>query len=175
MAMGIQGTSRIEEIALELIRERQHLGSLPKEVTILGYSMGGLTAFEMAKWLENNGVTVKKLIILDKTAQPEPGNKIKRVSLKAELIEIAKQIASDESDYDRIIKYLKSHEQMIESYQQNGVLNCPIEVYYCSNGFEEIDFLKWKRFTKENVNLTKIEKCSHYEIPKIWNDLNLIF
>jgi non-ribosomal peptide synthetase component F/surfactin synthase thioesterase subunit/acyl carrier protein len=175
MAMGIQGTSRIEEIAMELIRERQHLGTLPKEVTILGYSMGGLTAFEMAKWLENNGVRVKKMIILDKTAQPEPGNKIKRVSLKAELIEIAKQIASDDDDYARIIAYLKSHEQMIESYQQNGVLNCPIDVFYCSNGFEEIDFLKWKRFTKENVSLTKIDKCSHYEIPKIWNDLNLIF
>ncbi|MFM7683138.1 MAG: thioesterase domain-containing protein, partial [Bacteroidota bacterium] len=175
LAAGAEESTRIEEIALELIRERKQVGSLPKEVTILGYSMGGLTAFEMAKWLQDNGVNVKRLIILDKTAQPEPGNIIKRVSLKTELIEIAKQIASDETDFERIISYLKIHEQMIEAYQQSGSLNCPIDVFYCSDGFPESDFLKWSRFTKQKVNLTKIDNCSHYEIPKIWNDLNLIF
>ena len=64
---------------------------------------------------------------------------------------------------------------MIEEYQQSGYLNCPVDIYYCSDGFQEIDFLKWQRFTKQNINLTKIKKCSHYEIPKIWNNLNLIF
>lgn len=175
MAMGVEESTRIEEIAMELIRERKQVGSLPKKVTILGYSMGGLTAFEMAKWLEENGVTVKKLIVLDKTAQPEPGMKIKRVNLKSELIEIAKQIASDETDFERITSYLKRHEDLIEFYQQNGVLNCPIDVFYCSDGFRENDFLKWQRFTKKKINLTKIKNCSHYEIPKIWNDLNLNF
>lgn len=174
-SMGINGPTRIEEVAMELIQERLMSGELPSEITLLGYSMGGLTAFEMAKWLENNGVNIKRLIILDKTAQPEPGNIIKRVSLKTELIEIAKQIASDETDFERIISYLKIHEQMIEVYQQSGCLNCPIDVFYCSDGFPESDFLKWQRFTKQKVNLTKIDKCSHYEIPKIWNDLNLIF
>lgn len=174
-AMGINSSSRIEEIARELIQERQTMGKLEQDVTILGYSMGGLIAFEMAKWLENHGVKVKKLIILDKTAQPEPGNKIKRLNLKSELIEIAKKIAADDLDFERIQTYLKSHEQMIEEYQQSGYLNCPVDIYYCSDGFQEIDFLKWQRFTKQNINLTKIKKCSHYEIPKIWNNLNLIF
>ena len=175
LALGINGSSRIEEIARELIHERQTMGKLPNQVTILGYSMGGLTAFEMAKWLENNGVIVDRLIILDKTAQPEPGNKIKRVSLKSELIDIAKQIATDDMDFDRMIAYLKTHEQMIEEYQQSGYLNCPIDIYYCSDGFQESEFLKWNRFTKQKVSLTKIENCSHYEIPKIWNDMNLIY
>ena len=175
LALGINGSSRIEEIARELIHERQTMGKLPNHVTILGYSMGGLTAFEMAKWLENNGVIVDRLIILDKTAQPEPGNKIKRVSLKSELIDIAKQIATDDMDFDRMIAYLKTHEQMIEEYQQSGYLNCPIDIYYCSDGFQESEFLKWNRFTKQKVSLTKIENCSHYEIPKIWNDMNLIY
>jgi non-ribosomal peptide synthetase component F/surfactin synthase thioesterase subunit len=175
LAMGINGSSRIEEIASKLIHERQMMGKLPQHVTILGYSMGGLTAFEMAKWLENNGINVKRLIILDKTAQPESGNKIKRVNLKSELIEIAKQISTDDMDFERIITYLKTHEQTIEKYQQSGYLNCPIDIYYCSDGFQETEFLKWQRFTKQKISLNKIQNCSHYEIPKIWNDMNLNF
>lgn len=175
LTMGINGSSRIEEIAKDLIRERQSMGKLPNQVTIIGYSMGGLTAFEMAKWLENNGIKVDRLIILDKTAQPEPAYKVKRVNLKSELIEIAKQIATDDMDFERIVTYLNTHEQMIEAYQQSGYLTCPIDIYYCSDGFEENDFLKWQRFTNQNINLTKIKNCSHYEIPKIWNELNLIF
>lgn len=175
MTMGIDGVNRIEEIALELIKERQNLCKLPKEVTILGYSMGGLTAFEVAKWLENNDVKVKKLIILDKTAQPEPGNIIKRLNLKSELVEIANQISSNKDDLARMINYLKSHEQMIEEYQQNGILDCEIDVFYCEEGFDEIDFLKWKLYTNKKVNFKKIKKISHYEIPKIWNNLDLSF
>ena len=175
LAMGINGSSSIEEIARKLILERQMIGELPHQVTILGYSMGGLTAFEIAKWLENNEINVKRLIILDKTAQPEPGNKIKRVNLKSELIKIAKQIATDEMDFERIIAYLKTHEQTIEKYQQSGYLKCPIDIYYCSDGFQETEFLKWQRFTNQKISLNKIENCSHYEIPKIWNEMNLIF
>jgi surfactin synthase thioesterase subunit len=175
LAMGIKNSTRIEEIANELLFARQAMGKLPNQVTILGYSMGGLTAFEMAKWLNNQGVRVKKIIILDKTAQPEPGNILKRVHLKSELIEIANQISTDDIDSERIQTYLKSHEQMIEQYQQSGYLDCPIDIYYCSDGFQENDFLKWQRFTKQKINVIKVENCSHYEIPKIWNNLKIKF
>jgi non-ribosomal peptide synthetase component F/surfactin synthase thioesterase subunit/acyl carrier protein len=175
LAMGINGLDGIEVIARQLIHERERIGKLPSHVTILGYSMGGLSAFEMAKWLESHGVKVNKLIVLDKTAQPEPGNKLKRVNLKSELIDVARQIATDDMDFERIQNYLKSHEQMIEEYQQSGCLDCPIDIYHCSDGFPESDFLKWQRFTKQMVQVIKIENCSHYEIPKIWNNLNLNF
>ena len=129
----------------------------------------------MAKWLMNQGVDVKKLIILDKTAQPEPGQMLKRVHLKSELIEIAKQISTDKGDFERMQTYLRTHEQMIEQYQQSGYLDCPIDLYYCSDGFQESDFLKWQRFTKQKITLRNIENCSHYEIPKIWNNLKIKF
>lgn len=173
LAMGIEGKHSISEIANALIQERLSYGNMPEEVSLLGYSMGGLMAFEMAKWLESNNVKVKELIIFDKTAQPEAGRKIKRIVLTAELIDIAKQISSDDNDYDRIIDYLKIHEQMIEDYQQSGCLNCEITIHYCNDGFEVDDFLKWQRFSNKKINLNKITNCSHYGIPKIWNSLEL--
>lgn len=173
MAMGIEGKHSISEIANALIQERISFGNMPEEVTLLGYSMGGLMAFEMAKWLESNNVKVKELIVFDKTAQPEAGRKIKRIVLTNELIDIARQISSDDKDYDRIINYLKIHEQMIEDYQQSGCLNCEITIHYCNDGFEIDDFLKWQRFSNKKINLNKITNCSHYGIPKIWNNLEL--
>ena len=150
-------------------------GELPEEELLLGYSMGGLTAFEMAKWLEENGVKVKKLIILDKTAQPEYGKIVQKVDLKGELMEIARQIAADPMDYNRIIDYLRAHESLIEAYQQQGLVSCPIEVFYCAQGFELADFLKWQRFSSAELKIQSFANCSHYEIPKIWNELSIDF
>jgi surfactin synthase thioesterase subunit len=137
--------------------------------------MGALTAFEMAKWLEENEVKVKKIIVLDKTAQPEFGKFVEKIDLKPELLEIADQIASDEIDYERITSYLKVHEGLIEAYQQQGFVRCNIDVYYCENGFPTDDFQKWQRFSSGVINLKSIKRSSHYEIPKIWNDLNIEF
>jgi surfactin synthase thioesterase subunit len=174
-AMGEHSCKSIEEIARMLLGERIALGELPEEVMLLGYSMGGLTAFEMAKWLEDNNVKVKKLIILDKTAQPEYGKIVQKVDLKGELMEIARQIAADAKDYNRIIDYLRTHESLIEAYQQQGFVSCPIEVFYCVQGFAIADFLKWQRFSSAELKIQSIANCSHYEIPKIWNELNFEF
>lgn len=174
-AMRAQSCKSIEEIARMLLTERIALGELPEEVMLLGYSMGGLTAFEMAKWLEENGVKVKKLIILDKTAQPEYGKIVQKVDLKGELMEIAQQIAAGAMDYNRIIDYLMAHESLIEAYQQQGFVSCPIEVFYCAQGFALADFLKWQRFSSAELKIQSIANCSHYAIPKIWNDLKLKF
>jgi non-ribosomal peptide synthetase component F/NRPS condensation-like uncharacterized protein/surfactin synthase thioesterase subunit len=174
-AMGPDNCKSIEEIARMLLRERLALGDLPEEVLLLGYSMGGLTAFEMAKWLEENGVRVKKLIILDKTAQPEYGKIVQKVNLKGELMDIARQIAADDPDYNRIIDYLKTHESLIEAYQQQGSVSCPIEVFYCEQGFALSDFMKWQRFSSAKLKIQSIANCSHYEIPKIWNKISFDF
>jgi len=174
-AMGLGSCENIEEIARILLNERMSMAELPKEITLLGYSMGALTAFEMAKWLEENEVKVKKIIVLDKTAQPEFGKFVEKIDLKPELLEIADQIASDEIDYERITSYLKAHEGLIEAYQQQGFVRCDIDVYYCENGFPTDDFQKWQRFSSGVINLKSIKRSSHYEIPKIWNDLNIEF
>jgi len=173
-AMGLGNCENIEEIARMLLKERISMAELPEEITLLGYSMGALTAFEMAKWLEDNNVKVKKLIVLDKTAQPEFGRLLQKVNLKGELTDIAQQIAIDNSDFHRIINYLSAHESMIEAYQQMGFINCPIEVFYCEKGFPHSDFLKWQRFCTKEIKIRSINNCSHYEIPRIWNDLNII-
>ena len=172
-AMGINKAGNIEELARMLFKERISASELPEEITLLGYSMGALTAFELAKLLEEHNVKVKKLIVLDKTAQPEFGRILEQVELRSELMEIAKQIAIDSTEYKRIIGYLSSHELMIEAYQQVGFLNCPIEVFYCENGFQKSDFNKWKRFTSSELKLQSLKKCNHYQIPDIWNDLDL--
>ena len=174
-AMGQENCKSIEEIARLLLRERQALGNLPEEVILLGYSMGGLTAFEMAKWLEENGVRVKKLIILDKIAQPEHGKIVQKVDLKGEHMDIARQIAADDMDYKRIIDYLRTHESLIEAYQQQGSVSCPIEVFYCEQGFAISDFMKWQRFSNAELKIQSIANCSHYEIPKIWNKISFDF
>ena len=174
-AMGLGSCENIEEIVRMLLKERMSMAELPKEITLLGYSMGALTAFEMAKWLEENEVKVKKIIVLDKTAQPEFGKFVENIDLKQELLEIAKQIASDEIDYERITSYLKAHEGLIEAYQQQGFVRCDIDVYYCENGFPEDDFQKWHRFSSGDIKLKSIKRSSHYEIPEIWNDLNIEF
>ena len=174
-AYGQNRCSSIEEIAILLIKERIRLGALPREITILGYSMGALVAFEMAKWLEENEIRVKKLIILDKTAQPEPGKIIQNIELKMELLDIAAQISTDNNDYERIVNYLKDHQQYIESYQQSGTANADLDVYYCENGFSVFDFLKWQIFSKKRVLLHKIKAAGHYEIPAIWNELEINF
>lgn len=174
-AMGLGSCENIEEIARMLLKERMSMAELPKEITLLGYSMGALTAFEMAKWLEENQVKVKKIIVLDKTAQPQFGKFAEKIDLKQELLEIANQIASDEIDYERITSYLKTHEGLIEAYQQQGFVRCDIDVYYCENGFPADDFQKWQRFSSGDINLKSIKRSSHYEIPEIWNDLNIEF
>jgi non-ribosomal peptide synthetase component F/surfactin synthase thioesterase subunit len=174
-AMGHGNCENIEEIAKILLKERVSLADLPEEITLLGYSMGALTAFEMAKWLEENNVKVKRLIVLDKIAQPEVGRVLQKADLNGELMNIAKQIAVDETDFNRIINYLSSHESMIEAYHQMGFIQCPIEVFYCEKGFSHSDFLKWQRFSSNKISLKPIPDASHYEIPKIWNVLNIEF
>jgi len=174
-AMGHGNCENIEEIAKMLLKERVSLADLPEEITLLGYSMGALTAFEMAKWLEENNVKVKRLFVLDKIAQPEVGRVQRKADLNGELMNIAKQIAVDETDFNRIINYLSAHESMIEAYQQMGIINCPIEVFYCEKGFSHSDFLKWHRFSSNKISLKSIPNASHYEIPKIWNVLNIEF
>ncbi len=174
-SMGLTSCESIEEIAQLLIRERLNQGGLSEEITLIGYSMGALTAFEMAKWLEENGFSVKRLIVLDKIAQPESGKNFQKIDLKEELLDIAKQVAIDDQDLERIKKYLVKHEQMIEAYQQTGELNCNIQIHYCANGFPVSDFLKWQRFCKNQIYTSEIANCGHYEIPKIWNKLNFDF
>jgi surfactin synthase thioesterase subunit len=174
-AMELGNCENIEEIARMLLVKRMSMAEFPEEITLLGYSMGALTAYEMAKWLEDNNVKVKKLIVLDKTAQPEFGRVLQQVNLKGELTDIAQQIAVDNSDFHRIINYLSAHESMIEAYQQMGFIHCPIEVFYCEKGFPNSDFLKWQRFSSNKISMKSISGCSHYEIPKIWNELNFEF
>jgi len=170
---GDNSCTSIEEIALTLMRARESMGHMPQEVVLLGYSMGGLVAFETAKWLETKGIRTVKLVVLDKTAQPEPGMDMDQVQLKSELLDIVQQIAPDENEAQTMRRYLEKHERMIEKYQQSGCIKCPVEVFHCLNGFKLEDFQNWNRFTIGKVSLHPIVGVSHYGIPKIWNELPL--
>lgn len=169
--IGISECKSIQDIAQYLINERLKTHNIPKEIILIGYSMGGLVAFEIAKWFEKQKCEVKRLIILDKIAQPETGKVIDKVELNSELSEIALQISTDQNDMKRISMFLKKHIQMIEAYQQTNKLKCMIDVYYCETVLKRNDFLEWQLFTSQFVNFILVSNTSHYEIPKIWNNL----
>ncbi len=137
--------------------------------------MGALVAFELAKLLQEKKCEVKRLIVLDKVAQPEVGNVIDNIELNAELREIALQISTDQKDKERISIFLKKHVQMIEAYQQKSQINCGIEVHYCEKILNKTDFATWQLFSNHQVNYIPIPNASHYEIPKIWNNLHFNF
>jgi non-ribosomal peptide synthetase component F/thioesterase domain-containing protein/acyl carrier protein len=174
-SIGVSSCSTIEEVAQFLINERLKSHQLPKEIVLIGYSMGALVAFELAKLLQEKKCEVKRLIVLDKVAQPEVGNVIDNIELNAELREIALQISTEQKDKERISIFLKKHVQMIEAYQQKSQINCEIEVHYCEKILDKTDFATWQLFSNHQVNYIPIPNASHYEIPKIWNNLHFNF
>ena len=174
-SIGLSSCSTIEEIAQFLINERLKSHQIPKEIVLIGYSMGALVAFEMAKLLKAKKCEVKRLIVLDKVAQPEVGYLIDNIELSEDLKEIAKQISTDQKDTLRITIFLKKHLQMIESYQQKSQINCEIDLYYCESVLTKKDFTSWELFSSNQVNYIPIPDVSHYEIPKIWNNLQFNF
>jgi hypothetical protein len=64
---------------------------------------------------------------------------------------------------------------MIESYQQKSQINCEIDLYYCESVLTKKDFTSWELFSSNQVNYIPIPDVSHYEIPKIWNNLQFNF
>jgi surfactin synthase thioesterase subunit len=170
---GDKGCGNISDILRCCRTARESLGPMPESVTLLGYSMGGLLAYEAARWLESQSVRVNKLIILDKTAQPEAPEISKDSAVRQELLEIIGQITKEKDEFSRIHAYLEKHQGMIEAYQQNGKISCPVDVYYCPGGFAFSGFAKWERFTSGSVRFLKVENASHYSLPDIWNRLGI--
>src|SRR5262249_15060767 len=62
---------RVEEIAAEYKREILELGR-PGPVTLCGYSVGALTALELARQLQADGHPVGRLVVFDKFAPGYP-------------------------------------------------------------------------------------------------------
>ena len=159
----------IEELADLLLAAYQSSGSLPRRIgQIVAYSMGGIVAFEVIKRLEQAGVRVGSFVVWDKPAQklpPESTDPI--ITLRPSLVQLVDKFAADGLDRGAMVETLLKHENLIEQYHQLGVVQCPIHVFHCPDGFEWQAMEDWREYSTGDVAFEEIA-TSHDEIPAFW-------
>jgi len=162
--------SSIEDLAELLLKAYKSSSGFPKRIDkITAYSMGGIVAFEMVKSLERQGVEVGSLVIWDKPAQIQVTRPMdEKVPLKQEVLDYVDRIVEDTIQRKRMVNYLEFHQQLIEAYVQSGTVKCPIQLYYCEEGFDFSEIQQWELLTEASVELLPLKGISHYEIPEHW-------
>jgi len=169
-ALGLEeGSESIERIAAYLMDNYQRNHTLPLAIDrVIGYSMGGLVAFEVIKLLVKGGVQVKDFIVWDKPAQLRYAPNFAQ-DLHPSLLEYAQKIGQDETHRQQIIGYLTHHQQLIERYVQSGTIPAHITLYYCQEGFHEQELTDWRKLTQGTCTIIPLPKgISHYDIPMHW-------
>jgi len=160
----------ITELAKELFQQVQFENRSLDNITLIGYSMGGLVAFEAAKLIEKNNGKINKIIILDKTAQTNNiQGDIREIS--SELYEYVDLLSISESDKGRMTSYLNEHMKWINGYQQKDTIQSNITIYYCGDEAPSDEILDWKKHTKGEATFKQLKDITHYEIPAYWNQI----
>ncbi|NBU92686.1 MAG: hypothetical protein EBS17_07595, partial [Flavobacteriia bacterium] len=173
-ALGVGGgPERIEELASYLIKtyERSHV--VPPTIDrIVGYSMGGVVAYEIIKLLVKRGVHVQDFIVWDKPAQLRYAPNFEQ-DLHPALMEFTHKLAQDAQHKEEIVAYLKQHQAMIEAYVQHGSIPVNITLYACQEGFDEKAMADWATLTTGTFQKIRLTAgITHYEIPEIWGDFS---
>ena len=158
----------ITELAKELFQQVQFENRSLDNITLIGYSMGGLVAFEAAKLIEKNKGKIKKLIILDKTAHTN-NDDVRGVS--NELDKYIDLLSISESDKIRMVDYLSNHMMLINSYLQKDKIEADITIYYCGDKSPSSEILDWSNFTSGKTDFIHLKEITHYEIPNNWNSV----
>jgi len=159
----------IEELADLLLAAYQSSGPLPQRIgRVVAYSMGGIVAFEIIKRLEQSGVSVGSFVVWDKPAQklpPESADPL--TTLRPALVDMVEQFAADGLDREAMVNTLLKHENLIEQYHQLGLVNCPIQVFYCPDGFDWQAMEDWREYSTATVEFEEIP-TEHDAIPEFW-------
>ena len=158
----------IQELAYLLFQQVLIENRDLENITLVGYSMGGIVAFEAAKLIEKNKGKIKKLIILDKTAHIN-NDDVKGVS--NELDKYIDLLSISESDKIRMVDYLSNHMTLINSYLQKDKIEADITIYYCGDKSPSSEILDWSNFTSGKTDFIHLKEITHYEIPNNWNSV----
>ncbi|WP_298510495.1 non-ribosomal peptide synthetase [uncultured Kordia sp.] len=158
----------IEELAQEYYNEIANISVYKTEITVLGYSMGALIAFELIKLLENNGFT-PKLILLDKgvksTIKNQDLTKISDEELD-ELLQInlgASLEALNQQEIAQLKKFYLNNLKIHNDYRMNGTIQSDILTIESRNNDKNANMHQWSNYTKGNLK-NEFAKGSHYEI-----------
>lgn len=137
---------------IEAIRQHQPAGA----IHLVGYSMGGLIAFEMAQQLQKEGKTVGLLALIDSYAFtkriPFPGQEIKDADERL-LMRLARTLDDGQRwQLKRMLKPMSSNRQRVEYVVQLAKENGKVPLSY---SVEELQ----KMFDSYDAHLTAVE---HY-------------
>ena len=162
-------TNSIESLAELLLSKYLEKNKLPKKIDrIVAYSMGAIVAFEVIKQLELRGTKVEELIIWDKPAQIKYEPELP-IQLHPSIMHYVEQLAFDQAQREKMLRYLTIHQEMIEHYHQKGRIESNIQLYYCKKGFEESAMNDWCQLTNGKTTLIELPaEVSHYDIPTYW-------
>lgn len=146
--------------------------SISGPIYILGFSAGGTLGFEVAKNLEENGMKITKLLMVDSTYKVETGN--------VDIVEVEEALATEmESLFLRHDNELKetldvykkgavSHIMNYHNIVNSGSVASPITYFYAYNNDQRE---LWEQSSRDNVEYVLLEG-SHNEIfsEEHWED-----
>ncbi|HEX2684385.1 MAG TPA: thioesterase domain-containing protein, partial [Ferruginibacter sp.] len=145
----------IEETALQFHNEI--IKTAEQDISLLGYSLGALVAFETAKLLEASGKTIT-LILLDRN----PAITTHKDMPEEIMHEIAnKEMANWQSQPEKMKALVLQNLRNLQAYKQSGCIAGNILALNASQGNQSM--MGWKNFTKGSFHLNTLD-AHHYSM-----------
>lgn len=132
-----------------------------KDMSILGYSFGGIVAFEVVRLLELKGHR-PKLVMLD-TTTPRPVDNLQEVNIGA-IIDKEFSMVKDsisESQREEFITRMTNISLMSKHYMASGSVEASITAFSISSHLEEMT--EWENYTEAEFTLNPLSG-NHWEV-----------
>lgn len=159
--------SDIERMAATFAGEVKRV-SVNYKCTIIGYSMGVLVSFEMAKILEAEGFEVR-VILIDRGITGSPVKMAEEEVSEMVDYEVDKWFTDTRQiDQERIKKLVKHNLKLIDKYNVNGLLRSNLAVIEAEKSNLRTNMIEWKDMTTGKFIFYSIP-TSHYGIMEEQN------
>ncbi|MBO9586220.1 MAG: AMP-binding protein, partial [Flavobacterium sp.] len=127
------------------------------DLILVGYSMGGNIAFEMAKILEETNLSVS-LVLIETVAKAKSTDLFDSENETDWLIEQYKRlIGEDEVNAESLRYFLNTNFQIFYDYEQTGKIKNKLQLFEAKRNQSSINRKEWERFTTNETTHEFIE------------------
>ncbi|MFM6537815.1 MAG: thioesterase domain-containing protein, partial [Microcystis panniformis] len=120
-----------------------------KEITIIGYSLGGLVAFELARLLEKEDRSVRLMIMDNSVEKNEKVTDIESLQEFFEVELVKAGIKLEPAAFGMISELYTKYLKRIRPYKVSGVVRSPVLAIEAVNKHHHTDMMRWAKHTAQ--------------------------
>lgn len=155
----------IEAIAERFCKMTKKMGK-HKKMILAGYSMGAMVAFEIAKKLEKEHITVS-LYLIDREASGndplDPENPSGKIDMEAVGNEIGNELLNDPEIIGAFTRMYQNNLRLLANYKLGGLVEADISVFESAGNKTRTEMRNWSKMGKNDFYFYELTR-GHYEV-----------